>query len=77
MVGMEISSIKEGSFYEALGFKEGDVVTSVNDIEITSAADTAKILNIFTKEEELRIIMKDGTERTFGPDQLNSAANAQ
>ena len=66
-IGVMASNVVNGSFYDQLGLRQGDILMSVNGYDIKSAADTDKILEMFTKETslELRVRGSDGKEREF------------
>lgn len=52
MVGIQLSAIKSGSFYEKFGFQDGDVITELNGIRIDNPSASAKLLNELTEAEE-------------------------
>jgi len=66
IVGMQLTDIKPGSFYEKLGFEDGDVITELNGIAMNSAAASAQILSQFTEAEEFNIVVRgpDGGSET-------------
>jgi type II secretion system protein C len=61
MTGMQIRDVQEGSLYEKLGLKDGDVISSVNGISIDSAAAGSKILRQFSQADEFEIELPDRT----------------
>lgn len=70
MVGVQVNAIQDGSMFEKLGFAEGDVITKLNDIEITSPEQSARVLAEFAEAEEFTVELDDGTVKTMS---LNEA----
>jgi len=53
MVGIELSKIKEGSFYEQVGLGDGDIVTSLNGVAIDNPSASKQLLEAFTSADSL------------------------
>jgi len=70
MVGVQVNAIQEGSMFEKLGFSEGDVITRLNDIDINSPEESARVLTEFAESTEFTVELDDGTTRsmTLDPD---------
>jgi len=70
MVGIELSKIKEDSFFQKVGLNEGDIVTSLNGIPIDSPSASAQLLQAFTSSENLvaDIMDSSGQTRTISVD---------
>lgn len=52
MVGIQLSSIKSGGFFERLGIEDGDIVTQLNDIRIDNPAASAQLLSELAEADE-------------------------
>ncbi len=67
MVGVQLSSIKPGSLFEAIGIQNGDTVTQVNGITVTSPQDTATLLKELTESSEFQVnvLGADGQSRSL------------
>ncbi len=65
MVGVQINAIQPGGMFEQLGFSEGDVITRLNDIEINSPEESARVLAEFSENTEFTVELDDGTVRTM------------
>jgi len=63
MVGIELSQIEADSFYEKVGLKDGDLLTSVNGITIDSPSASRDLLQAFSTAEELvaEVMRPDGS----------------
>lgn len=62
--GFKINRIKEGSIFEQLGLKVGDLIVAVNNKKLESYADAFKIYNDIEKYESLKFtILRDNQER--------------
>ncbi len=70
MAGLELSQIKPDSFFEKIGLKNGDVVTSVNGLLIDDPSAQRQLLEAFTSAEELvaDVTSADGTTRQIKAD---------
>ena len=55
MVGVQLSSIKPGSLFEEIGIQNGDTVTQVNGITVTSPQDSAALLKELTESTEFQV----------------------
>ncbi|MBC2715622.1 MAG: hypothetical protein HF978_09960 [Desulfobacteraceae bacterium] len=66
-IGLFTSSVVEGSFFDQLGLRQGDILMSINGYDIKSAADNVIVLDILTHETRLyfRVRGIDGEEREF------------
>ena len=65
MVGVQVNAIQPGGMFEELGFSEGDVITKLNDIEINSPEESARVLAEFSENTEFTVELDDGTVRTM------------
>jgi len=67
MVGMQLSSIKPGSLFEEIGIQNGDTVTQVNGITVTSPQDSAALLKELTEASEFQVnvLGADGQSRSL------------
>jgi general secretion pathway protein C len=54
MVGVQLSSIKPGSLFEEIGIQNGDTVTQVNGITVTSPQDSAALLKELTESTDFQ-----------------------
>ena len=70
MTGLELSQIKPDSFFEKIGLRNGDVVTSVNGLLIDDPSAQRELLEAFTTAEELvaEVTAADGTTRQIKAD---------
>jgi len=69
MVGIQLSAIKSGSMYEKFGFKDGDVITELNGIQINNPASSAKLLSELTQADSFEFTV-NGEKRTIPADQV-------
>lgn len=59
--GFAFEWIKQGSIFEKAGIKQGDILLSINNIEIKSGEDAFKILQALRNEPSLRVsLLRDG-----------------
>jgi general secretion pathway protein C len=67
MVGVQLSSIKPGSLFEEIGIQNGDTVTQVNGITVTSPQDSAALLKELTSASEFKVnvLGADGQTRSL------------
>ena len=67
MVGVQLSSIKPGSLFEEIGIQNGDTVTQVNGITVTSPQDSAALLKELTSASEFQVNVMgaDGQTRSL------------
>jgi general secretion pathway protein C len=67
MVGVQLSSIKPGSLFEEIGIQNGDTVTQVNGITVTSPQDSAALLRELTQATDFQVTVvgADGQTRTL------------
>ena len=70
MAGLELSQIKPDSFFEKIGLKNGDVVTSVNGLLVDDPSAQRQLIEAFTSAEELvaDVTSADGTTRQVKAD---------
>jgi general secretion pathway protein C len=54
MVGVQLNSIKPGSVFEEMGIRDGDTITELNGIRISSQQDSAKVLRELSGAGEVR-----------------------
>ena len=66
VVGLEVSSIKPGSQFEAAGIDSGDLITSLNGISIDSPETSARLLMELANSDTWNITYRDqdGNERS-------------
>jgi general secretion pathway protein C len=67
MTGVQINSIQSGSLFEEIGIRNGDVITQVNGIVVTSPQDSAALLRELTESNvfEVNVLGADGQPRTL------------
>lgn len=67
MTGVQVSSIQPGSLFEEIGIRDGDVVTEVNGIVVSSPQDSAALLQELTQSNqfEVTVLGADGQTRTL------------
>lgn len=67
MTGVQLSSIKPGSLFEEIGIQNGDTVTQVNGITISSPQDSAALLKELTESTDftVNVLGADGQTRTL------------
>jgi general secretion pathway protein C len=65
MVGVQLNAIKGGSLFEQIGIRNGDTVSEVNGIQITSQQDSAAVLRELTEAKEFNVTVtgSDGQVR--------------
>lgn len=65
MVGVQVNAIKPGSLFEQIGIRDGDTITELNGVQITSQQDSAAVLREFTSATtfEVSVTGADGTGR--------------
>jgi len=63
MIGLQINAIKPDSFFEEVGFEDGDVITCMNDIPIDNPQESARVLSQMSEAPELSFCVEkqDGT----------------
>lgn len=80
MVGIELSKIKEGSFYEKAGLRDGDIVTNLNGVAIDNPSASKQVLEALTSDETItyQVRTADGSteERILDPETLNALGGA-
>lgn len=67
MVGVQLNSIQPGSLFENIGIQDGDVITEVNGIVISSPQDSAALLRELTESDQFDVEVRgaDGAPRTL------------
>ncbi len=67
MVGVQLNSIKPGSLFEQIGLQEGDTITELNGIAVTSPQESASLLRELTEADRFTVIVTgpNGQERTL------------
>ena len=67
MVGVQLSSIKPGSLFEEIGIQNGDTVTQVNGVTVTSPQDSAALIKELTEASEFQVnvLGADGQNRSL------------
>ena len=67
MTGVQLNSIQPGSLFEQIGIRNGDVITQVNGIVVSSPQDSAKLLSELTSANqfEVGVVGVDGQTRTL------------
>ena len=67
MVGIELSKIQEGSFYEQVGLQEGDVVTRLNGVAIDNPAASKQLIEALTSADNItaEVIRANGAVETI------------
>jgi general secretion pathway protein C len=65
MVGVQLNAIKPGSLFEQIGIREGDTITELNGIQITSQQDSATVLRELTSANAFNVTVtgNDGAIR--------------
>jgi general secretion pathway protein C len=59
MVGVQLNAIKQGSLFEQIGFKNGDVIRELNGIKIDSPEQSAKILLEFVDAKSFSVVYEN------------------
>ncbi len=67
MVGVQLNAIKPGSLFEQIGLQDGDTITELNGIAVTSPQDSANLLRELTDADSFSVIVTraDGQEQTL------------
>ncbi|MEE2672553.1 MAG: type II secretion system protein GspC [Myxococcota bacterium] len=60
MVGVRLNQVKAGSLYDQVGIESGDVIKSLNGIEIDSPQASSRLLTEFARADEFEIELGDG-----------------
>ena len=65
MVGMQVNAIRPGSFWEQVGLQDGDVVSQVNGVMITTPEESQRAIQEFSAGRPLRVTVtgRDGQIR--------------
>jgi general secretion pathway protein C len=67
MAGVQLNAIQPGSLFEQIGVRNGDVITEVNGIQVTSPQDSSRLLQELTQatEFQVEVVGEDGAPRTL------------
>lgn len=67
MTGVQLNSIQPGSLFEEIGIRDGDVITQVNGIVVSSPQDSAALLRELTESNVFEVSVQgaDGQPRTL------------
>jgi general secretion pathway protein C len=65
MVGVQLNAIRPGSLFAQVGIQDGDTVTQVNGVTVSTPEDGQRLLQEFSAGGELRVTVKgrDGQVR--------------
>jgi len=65
MVGVQLNAIQSGSLFEQIGIVDGDTITELNGIQITSQQESAAVLRQLTESTEFSVTVTgaDGQQR--------------
>jgi general secretion pathway protein C len=64
MVGVQLNSIKSGSVFEEMGIRDGDTITELNGIRISSQQDSAKVLRELSGARDITATVMGSDGRT-------------
>jgi len=67
MVGVQVNAIKTGSTLEEIGLQNGDTISEVNGMRITSPEDSTEVLRELAQANQFTVVVTgaDGQERTL------------
>jgi type II secretion system protein C len=67
MVGVQLSAIQEGSLFQEMGIQDGDVITEVNGIVVSTPQDNAALLRELGEADEFTVTVtrEDGSTQTL------------
>jgi general secretion pathway protein C len=67
MVGLQVNGIQPGSLFEELGLQEGDVITQLNGISISSPDESARIFSELSNADQFEVQVRkpNGTGTTL------------
>jgi general secretion pathway protein C len=65
MMGVQLNAIQSGSLFEQIGIVDGDTITELNGIQITSQQESAAVLRQLTESTEFSVTVTgaDGQQR--------------
>ena len=64
-IGVYVIEVSEGSAAETAGLKKGDIITAVDDVEITTSVELTAQKNLHTAGDEIKLtFMRNGEEMT-------------
>lgn len=75
--GVYISSVMEGSGAEAAGLLKGNIITAVNDEEITSMDELKEELSYYTAGTEIELTVMQGSPEGYVPVQVKVTLGEQ
>ena len=61
-VGMRLFAIRRGSLYEKLGFQNGDVLKSVNDVSLSDPSQALRIFEQLKNERSIGVVIERSGE---------------
>jgi general secretion pathway protein C len=67
MVGVQVNAIKPGSLLEEIGLRNGDTISQVNGIAISTPEDSTEVLRELAQSTEFTVVVTgaDGLQRTL------------
>jgi general secretion pathway protein C len=67
MVGVQVNAIKPGSLLEEIGLRNGDTISQVNGIAISTPEDSTEVLRELAQSTEFTVVVTgaDGSQRTL------------
>ena len=71
MVGVRLNQVKAGSLYDEVGIESGDIITSLNGIDIDSPQASSRLLTEFARADEFTIELADGEVIEVDSDELS------
>lgn len=76
--GVYIAGLAENGAANDAGIKEGDVVTSVNDVEVKSVAELQSQIGRYTPGDKVKVgVIRDGDYKNFDLELRNSDGNTK
>ncbi|MGB0392106.1 MAG: trypsin-like peptidase domain-containing protein [Salibacteraceae bacterium] len=76
--GVYVAGLSENGAANEAGIEEGDVVTSVNDVEVKSVAELQSQIGRYTPGDKVRLeVNRDGNLKTFEVELRNSEGNTK
>lgn len=67
MVGVQLSAIQDGSLFQEMGIQDGDVITEVNGIVVSTPQDNTALLRELGEADEFKVTVtrEDGSTQTL------------